>query len=74
MMDAYSKPIAVLFNVIIIIVTADFIMNLILAVFCEAFNKEMQLQDKEKLEELEAENLYRKSVKVDGSILSIKSL
>ena len=41
MMDAYSKPIAIFFNVVIIIVTADFIINLILAVFCEAFNKEM---------------------------------
>lgn len=54
-MDSYSGPIAVLYCSIIILVTADFIMNLILAVFCEAFKKEQQILEQEKLEELEKE-------------------
>ena len=42
MMDVQIEAFAIIFNIGIIIVTADFMMNLILGVFCEAFKKEQQ--------------------------------
>lgn len=45
-MDTYSKPVAILYCFLIILMTADFIMNLILAVFCDAFNDEREILEK----------------------------
>lgn len=55
MMDVTYGFVAILYSFLIILVTADFIINLILAVFIEAFKKEQINLDKEKLAELEAE-------------------
>lgn len=51
-MDTQWKFIAVIYCVLIII-TSDFIMNLVLGVFCEEFKKEKQRVNDIKLKELE---------------------
>lgn len=48
-----------MYTFLIILVTADFIINLVLAVFCEAFKKEQINLDKEKLIEIEREERIR---------------
>lgn len=40
MMDTFTKLIAIIYCFTVILLTADFIMNLILAVFCDSFKKE----------------------------------
>lgn len=55
MMDVNYKFIAVIYCVVIILLTSDFLINLILGVFCEVF-KEVRLEtEKNKIEELEKE-------------------
>lgn len=54
-MDVNYKFIAVIYCVVIILLTSDFLINLILGVFCEVF-KEVRLEtEKNKIEELEKE-------------------
>ena len=53
MMDVNYKFIAVLYAVVIIIVTSDFLMNIVLGVFCEVFKDAKFLNETKKIEELE---------------------
>ena len=39
MMDVNYKPIAIIYSVLIIMVTSDFLMNLILGVFIDVFKE-----------------------------------
>lgn len=59
MMDVYSRPVAIIYCFLVVLVISDFLINLILAVFCEAFKKEQENQDKEKLLEIELEERKR---------------
>ena len=40
MMDVYNRPVAIIYCFLVVLVISDFLINLILAVFCEAFKKE----------------------------------
>ena len=53
MMDVSYKFIAVIYAVIIIVVTSDFIVNIILGVFCEVFKDAKLKNDIQKIKELE---------------------
>lgn len=54
-MDVNYKFIGVIYCVVIILITSDFIINLILGVFCEVF-KEVRLEsESSKIKELEKE-------------------
>ena len=61
-MEVFNRPVAIIYCFLIILVTADFIINLILAVFCESFKKEQANLDKEKLLEIEREELIREQL------------
>lgn len=54
-MDVNYKAIAVIYCVVIILVTSDFIINLILGVFCEVFKEVRLIAEKRKQQELEEE-------------------
>lgn len=62
MIDSQSKFIAVLYCNLVITITADFTMNLILAVFIEAFKKEVNIYEENKLKELEEEKKRREEI------------
>lgn len=68
-MDVNYKIIAVVYCVVIILVTSDFIMNLILGVFCEVFKEERLASEKQKEKELE-EELKKYNEDSDASALS----
>jgi hypothetical protein len=55
MMDVTFKPVAILYAFLVIIISSHFLMNLILAVFLDAYKKELDIYEKEKLKELEKE-------------------
>lgn len=65
MMDGYHKLVAVIYCFVIIVLTAEFTINLILAVFVESFTYEKEMMEKEQIDKYEIGTNFEENEEVE---------